>query len=231
MSQFSKINTTLFFKIDKSVSDPFENQSQPAINENKESHLGRVLGRREKDKAQLTEDEIMEDKIADWLFKAFTHESSHHLLFNEDLIQIALFCLECCEEISIDVKRKLARLISISTLIQERLLKEEIILGICHLLKHKDELEMLGHTVLAWSHMAMNYDFCISPLSTHVMDHLVPLIPIFKGKDLYVLLVTISKIMQGRDENRNVFFYTSKSKVLSQPQMNKRRHSLIWGTF
>jgi hypothetical protein len=200
--------------MEKSGSDPLELSSQPGANENKGNHLGRVLGRSAKDKALLTEEEIMEDKIADWLFKAFTHESSHHLLFNEDLIQIALFCLEWWKEISIDVKRKLARLISISTLIQERLLKEEIILGICHLLEHKDELEMLGHTVLACSHVAMNYEFCSSPLSTQVMNNLVPLIPIFKGKDLYVLLVTISKIMQGRDENRNVFFYMNKSRLL-----------------
>jgi hypothetical protein len=65
MSQFSKINTTLFFKMEKSGSDPLELSSQPGANENKGNHLGRVLGRSAKDKALLTEEEIMEDKIAD----------------------------------------------------------------------------------------------------------------------------------------------------------------------
>lgn len=90
---------------------------------------------------------------------AFTHESSHRLLFNEDLVEIALFCLENCRDISIDVKKKLARLISISIIIQERLLCPEIISGIAHLLEHKDEHEMLRHTILACSYMSMNYEF------------------------------------------------------------------------
>ena len=104
-----------------------------------------------------------------------------------------------------DVKRKLARLISVSTLIQEKLLKKEIINGICHMLEQKDEIEMLSHTVLACSNITMNYEFCSSPLSYQVLSKLIPLIPIFKGKDLYVLLITVSKIMQGRDDNNLLF--------------------------
>ena len=142
----------------------------------------------------------MESQIKDSLYKAFmvafTHESSHHLLFNEDLIEIALFCLEFWREISIDVKKKLARLISISILIQERLLRKEIISGISHLLEHTSETEMLRHTILACSYLSMNYNFSSSPLSNEIIEKLVPLIPIFNDKDLYILLHQVMRLCE-----------------------------------
>ena len=118
--------------------------------ENKKSstNIGPVLAGN-KNRETMNQEELDEAEIKDCLYKAFmvafTHESSHHLLFNEDL----LFCLEYCREISIDVKKKLAKFISTSILIQERLLKKEIISGIAHLLEHKDEKDMLKHTILA----------------------------------------------------------------------------------
>ena len=174
-----------------------------------------VLGRNANDEAGMSEDELMEAQIIDCLYKAFTQDSSHHLLFNEDLIQIALFCLEYCRDISIDVKRKLARLISISSLIQERLMKKEIIMGISHLLEHKDEKEMVKHTVIALSHMSMNHKFSSSPLSVEIIKKLIDLIPIFDGKELYILLLTISKIMDGRDENKGLFFNNEPNYLAS----------------
>ena len=172
----------------------------------------------------MSKDELMEAKIIDCLYKAFTQDSSKNLLFNENLIQIALFCLEYCKDISIDVKRKMARLISVSTLIQERLMKKEIIMGISHLLEHKEELQMLNHTVLALSHMSMNNSFSSSPLSNEIMKKLIEIIPIFKGKDLYILLITISKLMDGRDDNVKIFYESNPNylKPLIQKAMEDK---------
>jgi hypothetical protein len=43
----------------------------------------------------------------------FTNEKSQHLLLNKDIIEIAFSCLNQCDQISMDAKRNLARLISI----------------------------------------------------------------------------------------------------------------------
>ena len=110
-------------------------------------------------------------------------------------------------------RNKLARLISISILIQERLLRKEIISGISHLLEHTNETEMLRHTILACSYLSMNYNFSSSPLSKEIIEKLVPLVPIFKDKDLYVLLVTISKIMKGRDDNKDIFYNSTPNHL------------------
>ena len=71
--------------------------------------IGKVLGSNLSNDGTMNLEEIMESQIKDSLYKAFmvafTHESSHHLLFNEDLIEIALFWLEYWREISIDVKK------------------------------------------------------------------------------------------------------------------------------
>lgn len=40
------------------------------------------------------------------------------------------------------------------------------------------------------------------------MKKLIPLIPLFEGKDLYVLIVTISKIMKGRDDSKILYYET-----------------------
>lgn len=118
-----------------------------------------VLGRTAGEDPEMSQDELMDAQIINCLYKAFTQDSSHHLMFNENLIQIAMSCLEFCQDISIDVKRKIARLISVSTLIQERLMTKEIIKGISHLLSHKNELEMVNHTIKALSYMSMNHEF------------------------------------------------------------------------
>ena len=61
-------------------------------NKKSSTNLGPVLAGNKND--QMNQDEMDEAEIKDCLYKAFmvafTHESSHHLLFNEDL----LFCLE-----------------------------------------------------------------------------------------------------------------------------------------
>ena len=72
--------------------------------------------------------------------------------------------------------------------------------------------------------MSMNYEFSSSELSYEILEKLIPLIPLFEDKDLYVLLVTISKIMKGKDENKILFYETSPNhfdklleKVLATP--------------
>lgn len=67
----------------------------------------------------------------------FTNEKSQHLLLNKDIIEIAFSCLENVFMISHEAKHNLARLISIIfkfPQVQDRLLKEPIILGIVFLL-------------------------------------------------------------------------------------------------
>jgi hypothetical protein len=53
--------------------------------------------------------------------------------------------------------------------------------------------------------MSMNYEFSSSELSNEILLKLIPLIPLFKQQDLYILLITISKIMKGRDDNKMLF--------------------------
>ena len=73
--------------------------------------------------------------------------------------------------------------------------------------------------------MSMNYEFSSSELSYEILEKLIPLIPLFEDKDLYVLLVTISKIMKGKDENKFLYYETRPNyfdtlleMVLNTPQ-------------
>ena len=82
------------------------------------------------------------NELRDALIKSFmvifTNEKSQHLLLNQDIIDIAFNCLEYCENISIDAKKNLARLISIIfkfPQVQERILQDKIVQGIVHLLQ------------------------------------------------------------------------------------------------
>lgn len=88
-------------------------------------------------------------------------------------------------------------------------MKKEIIMGICHLLEQHHEPEILHHTVIALSHLSMNSEFASSELSSEVMKRLVPLVTIFKDKDLYVLLVTISKLIE-----LNIHMFQNFPKIL-----------------
>lgn len=214
-----RVHTSIFLNLGKAKSKP-PGDTKMLINpthpdkKQASSHIGMVLGRSSQEEAQMSQDELREAQIIDWLYKAFTQDSSHHLMFNEDLIQIALFCLEYCQDISIDVKRKIARLISVSTLIQERLMTKEIIMGISHLLGHKEELEMISHTTKALSYMSMKHEFWSSPLSVEIMKKLIELIPILKDKELHILLITISNIMNGREDNKSLFFDSKPCHLL-----------------
>jgi len=58
-------------------------------------------------------DDNLQDSLIKSFMVIFTHESSHHLLLNTDLISIAFYCLEYASEISIEAKQKLSKLISI----------------------------------------------------------------------------------------------------------------------
>jgi hypothetical protein len=101
MNSFNKLGSSIFMKIEKPpATDPEESveASKPNLKgvekKSMPNHIGKVLSRKAEDEADMTEDELMEAQIIDCLYKAFTHDTSHHLLFNEDLIKVALDCLE-----------------------------------------------------------------------------------------------------------------------------------------
>ena len=52
----------------------------------------------------MTEEQELQDSLIKSFMVIFTHESSHHLLLNEDLVSIAFYCLEYCSEISSEAK-------------------------------------------------------------------------------------------------------------------------------
>lgn len=87
------------------------------------------------------DNELVEIHLRDSLIKSFmvifTNDKSQHLLLNKDLIDIAFNCLEFCKDCTLEAKRHVARLISIIfkfPQVQERLLAQEVVNGICHLL-------------------------------------------------------------------------------------------------
>lgn len=64
------------------------------------------------------------------------------------------------------------------------------------------------------------------------MRKLVELIPILKDKDLYILLITISNIMNGRDDNKEMFYNSEPFHLLDlldKAQANKDHKDLVIG--
>ena len=158
----------------------------------------------------LTSD--VENEMRDALIKSFmvvfTHESSHHLLLNKDLIDIAFYCLEFCFDISHEAKRKLSKLISIIfkfPQVQDKLLTQEVIVGVNHLLEQVDNYYILQHTLRAITYMSMSYVFVSSGLALDILDNLIPLLASFENDDLRSLLFSICNILKGSKENALFF--------------------------
>ena len=113
-----------------------------------------------------TDTELVEIHMRDSLIKSFmvifTNDKSQHLLLNKDLIDIAFNCLEFCNDCTLEAKHHVARLISIIfkfPQVQERLMAQEVVFGICDLLSQTKHLDIIRYTIKACTYISMNYDF------------------------------------------------------------------------
>jgi len=110
--------------------------------------------------------ELVEIHMRDSLIKSFmvifTNEKSQHLLLNKDLIDIAFNCLEFATDCTLEAKRHVAKLISIIfkfPQVQVRLMAQEVVVGICELLRSVKHLDIIRFTIKACTYISMNYDF------------------------------------------------------------------------
>jgi len=154
-------------------------------------------------------EQLMKDALIKSFMVIFTHDHSQHLLLNKDLIDIAFNCLEFCSDISIEAKQKLAKLISIIfkfPLVQEKLLSQEVILGMTHLLEQVEDHEILRNTVKACTYLSMNYEFVSTYLSLEILKNLIPFLYVFQDEDKMNLIFSISNILKGDKQNKQYFF-------------------------
>ena len=151
----------------------------------------------------------MKDALIKSFMVIFTHDHSQHLLLNKDLIDIAFNCLEFCSDISQEAKQKLAKLISIIfkfPQVQEKLLSQEVIIGIGNLLEESDNEDILRNTVKACTYLSMNYKFVSTHLSLEILKNLMTFMHVFKGEDRFNLIFSITNILKGDKENKKYFF-------------------------
>jgi hypothetical protein len=140
----------------------------------------------------------------------FTNEQSQHLLLNKDLIDIAFNCLESCHECTLEAKKHVARLISIIfkfPQVQEKLMDELVITGICDLLNQKKHMGIIRYTIKACTYISMNYEFIKkSQYSMKILQSMMKLLDTMNTKeDKYNITLTIKNILKGDKENRMYF--------------------------
>jgi hypothetical protein len=138
----------------------------------------------------------------------FTNEKSQHLLLNQDLIFIALNCLEYCESISIEAQNNLSRLISIIfkfPQVQEKL-NEKVVDGLIHLLDRatlSDEVtDMMKYTIIACTYISQNFAFITSEISLLVLRALTSMLDRVSDRNL---IFAISNLLKGRSQNCSWF--------------------------
>jgi len=94
------------------------------------------------------------------------------------------------------------------------MLKEEVVLGVAHLLTITHNSEIITSTLRACTFLTMTHEFVASPVSLCILKNLIPLMDILnhntnKFKDMINLVQSITNLVKGSDQNK-LHFYESQ---------------------
>jgi len=89
--------------------------------------------------------------------------------------------------------------------VQDKLLIPEVVNGVNHLLEQQEEVEIIKNTVRSCTYLSMNYQFISTQLSLEVLRNLMHLLPLFQGTDRVNLFFSISNILKGLKQSKELF--------------------------
>lgn len=105
------------------------------------------------------------------------------------------------------------------------MLKDEVVLGVAHLLTKTHNTEIISPTLRACTFLTMTYEFVAGPLSLCILRNLIPLMEILDNpsectKDIINLVDSVSNLVNGSDLNK-LHFYEAKGPLIVLKYLSK----------